>query len=90
MDFSRVIDEVAGFMRREDVRFALAGAFALHAYGLSRATADLDFVTDAKTYDRIGIAEGKFVSLTVDERDATSELGVGDVLWIIDGKSDDS
>lgn len=51
---------------------------------------DLDFMTDAKTHDRIGIAEGKVVSLTVDERDAPSELEVGKVLWIIDGKSDDS
>lgn len=50
---------------------------------------DLDFVTDAKTFDRIGIAEGKMVSLIVDERDASSELGAGSVLWIIDGKSDD-
>jgi len=51
---------------------------------------DLDFVTDAKTYDQIGIAEGRVVSLVVDERDASRELGVGKVLWIIDGKSDDS
>lgn len=47
MNFSRVIDELAGFLDRENVRFALAGAFALHAYGLSRATSDLDFVTEA-------------------------------------------
>jgi hypothetical protein len=51
---------------------------------------DLDFMTDAKTYDRIGINEGKIVSLTIDECDAPSELEVGKVLWIIDGKSDDS
>jgi len=51
---------------------------------------DLDFMTDAKTYDRIGIAEGKRISLTVDERDAPSELEVGKVLWIIDGKSEDA
>ena len=48
MDFSRVIDEVAGFLEHESARFALAGAFALHAYGLSRATSDLDFVTEAR------------------------------------------
>lgn len=48
MDFARVIKEVAGFMDRENARFALAGAFALHAYGLSRATTDLDFVTEAR------------------------------------------
>jgi hypothetical protein len=47
VDFSKVIGEVAGFLERENVRFALAGAFALHAYGLSRATSDLDLVTEA-------------------------------------------
>jgi len=50
---------------------------------------DLSFVTDAKTFDRIGIAEGKIVSLTIDERDAPNELEAGTVLWIIDGKSED-
>ena len=48
---------------------------------------DLSFVTDSRTYDRIGIAEGKVVSLTVDERDATEALEAGTVLWIIDGTS---
>ncbi|NIM01880.1 MAG: hypothetical protein GTN57_13295 [Acidobacteria bacterium] len=47
MNFSKVIGEVAGFLDRENVPFMLAGAFALHAYGLSRATSDLDFVTEA-------------------------------------------
>lgn len=50
---------------------------------------DLSFITDAKTFDRIGIAEGKVVSLTVDEREAPVELEVGKVLWITDGKSQD-
>lgn len=27
--------------------FAVIGAFGLHAYGLSRATSDLDFVTES-------------------------------------------
>ena len=53
MDFSRVIDEVAGFFGRENARFALAGAFALHAYGLSRATSDLDFVTETRVRERL-------------------------------------
>ncbi|MEL7185155.1 MAG: hypothetical protein AAFN50_01820 [Pseudomonadota bacterium] len=48
---------------------------------------DLAFVTDAKTYDRIGIAEGKSVSLTIEERDATEALDAGNVLWIVDGSS---
>ncbi len=49
---------------------------------------DLDFMTDSKTYDRIGIAEGKAVSLTVEERAAPGEFKAGNVLWIVDGKSD--
>jgi hypothetical protein len=53
MDFSRVIDEVAGFFDRENVRFSLVGAFALHAYGLSRATSDLDFVTESSVRGRL-------------------------------------
>jgi len=51
---------------------------------------DLDFMTDSKTYDRIGIAEGKAVSLTVDERDAPAEFEVGKTLWIIDGEPGDT
>jgi hypothetical protein len=53
MNFPKVIHEIAGFMHRENVRFALAGAFALHAYGLSRATSDLDFVTEATARQRL-------------------------------------
>ena len=55
MDFSRVIDEVASFLDRENASFALAGAFALHAYGLSRATSDLDFVTESCVRERLVI-----------------------------------
>ena len=47
----------------------------------------MSFMTDSRTYDRIGIAEGKAVSLTVDKRDAPDELEVGKTLWITDGKS---
>ncbi len=50
---------------------------------------DLDFMTDSATYDRIGIAEGEAVSLTVEERAAPGELKAGNVLWIIDGDSGD-
>jgi hypothetical protein len=46
-----VVEAVAGFLEREGAPFALAGAFALHAYGLSRATTDLDFVTDSGARD---------------------------------------
>lgn len=48
MDFGRVLQTVAGFFERTGVRYAIAGAFGLHAYGLSRATFDLDLVTQSE------------------------------------------
>jgi hypothetical protein len=46
LDFSKVIRVVAPFFEREGFAYAVIGAFGLHAYGLTRATSDLDFVTD--------------------------------------------
>ena len=46
MDFLNVFGKVAAFFEREKRPFAVIGAFGLHAYGLSRATSDLDFVAD--------------------------------------------
>ena len=53
MDFTRAIREVAAFFQQEGFPFAVIGAFGLHAYGLSRATSDLDFVTDAAAQARL-------------------------------------
>ena len=47
MDFGRVLETVAGFFERTGFRYAIIGAFGLHAYGLSRGTFDLDFVAEA-------------------------------------------
>lgn len=47
MDFKKVMQAVSRFFDGKPWRFAVIGAFGLHAYGLSRATQDLDFVTDA-------------------------------------------
>jgi hypothetical protein len=46
VDFGRVLDTVTRFLDDRGVRYAVAGAFALSAYGLSRTTQDLDFVVD--------------------------------------------
>ena len=46
MDFERVMREVGRSFEREGYNYAVIGAFALHAYGLTRATSDLDFVTE--------------------------------------------
>jgi hypothetical protein len=45
VDFERVVTMVADFLENHGHPFALAGAVALHAHGITRATADLDLVT---------------------------------------------
>ena len=47
MDFRRVLDTVGGFLSDRGYRYALAGALALSAYSISRATLDLDLVVEA-------------------------------------------
>jgi len=46
VDFPRVLGEVARFLDAQGARWGIAGAVALQAYGLTRATTDLDFVVD--------------------------------------------
>ena len=53
MDFDKVLDILAGFFEREGFRFAAIGAFGLHAYGLSRATLDLDLATEEAAQPRL-------------------------------------
>ncbi len=45
MDFARVFDHVAGFLGARGLPCAVVGGLALHAWGLSRATFDLDLLT---------------------------------------------
>jgi hypothetical protein len=47
MEFARVLESVARFLEERGYRHALVGAFALAAYGMSRATQDLDIAVDA-------------------------------------------
>ncbi len=48
-----MLKEVAGFFESEDFSYAVIGAFALHAYGRSRATSDLDFVTEFRAQQKL-------------------------------------
>lgn len=48
MDFEKVLGTLAAFFEREGYRYAVIGAFGLHAYGLSRATLDVDFATQSE------------------------------------------
>ena len=59
MNFEAVLNELTAFFERQGCRFAIVGAFGLHAYGLSRATGDLDFIVDfACQDDLISFLEG--------------------------------
>lgn len=53
MEFGKVLGAVSTFFQREGFAFAVIGAFALQAYGLSRATYDLDFVTDMEAQPKL-------------------------------------
>jgi hypothetical protein len=53
LDFAKVMRAIAQFFGDEGLAYAIIGAFALHAYGLSRATSDLDFVTDCQAQAKL-------------------------------------
>ena len=53
MDFARALELVSGIFEREGRPFALAGAAALAAYGVTRSTVDLDFVAEAAVQDAL-------------------------------------
>jgi hypothetical protein len=53
LDFERAMREIEQFFEREGFNYAVIGAFALHAYGLTRATRDLDFVTESSAQQKL-------------------------------------
>lgn len=53
MDIPRVTRVVAAHFEERGAPFAVIGGLALHAYGLPRATFDIDFATDAASQDEL-------------------------------------
>jgi hypothetical protein len=53
VEFEKALALVYEFFRREQRPFAVIGAFALQAYGLTRATQDLDFVAETAAQERL-------------------------------------
>lgn len=53
LDFSKALQTVDAFFERHQRPWALAGAAALSAYGLSRATQDLDFIAERDSQDQL-------------------------------------
>src|SRR5258706_4576806 len=41
------------FFEREELQYAVVGGIGLHAYGLSRTTRDLDFVTESRSQEKL-------------------------------------
>ena len=53
MRFDEVLRTFAAFFSREGIRYAVAGGLAIHAWGRSRTTRDIDFVVEGAAQDRI-------------------------------------
>jgi hypothetical protein len=47
VDFALVYERVAGHLESRGFRVAVVGGLGLHAYGITRATFDIDLVTDS-------------------------------------------
>jgi predicted RNase H-like HicB family nuclease len=56
MNLKGVLTNLIRFFAREEIDFALIGAFALKAYGYVRATQDVDFLVKGKDQEKIIIA----------------------------------
>ena len=53
MDFAKIVPLLIKEFEKEKIGYALMGGFAMGALGFVRATADLDFVVDAKDLAKI-------------------------------------
>jgi len=53
MNFRNVFQHLVDFFNREKIDYALIGAFALKAYGYTRATQDIDFFARGEDQDAI-------------------------------------
>lgn len=53
MNFPRVATDIRRFLEAEGHLFAVVGGLGLHAYGVSRATFDLDLVTEAAAQPKL-------------------------------------
>lgn len=53
MEFKKIFELLADHFERERVDYALIGAFALKAYGYTRATQDVDFMVRGEAQEKI-------------------------------------
>ncbi len=89
MDFGRSLSLVAEIFDRHGRPFALAGAAALAAYGITRSTVDLDFVAESSFQDAV-VAELEALGFRTLHRSPgysnhahpTAELGRLDFIYV--------
>lgn len=53
MQFDEVLRTFADFFEAERIRWAVGGGLAIHAWGYSRTTRDIDFITDGRTRESV-------------------------------------
>lgn len=53
MRFDEVLKTFASFFDRDGIRWAVAGGLAMHAWGYSRSTNDIDFIIDGSARGRV-------------------------------------
>lgn len=53
MQFDQVLRTFSEFFEREQIRYAVAGGLAIHAWGRSRTTQDIDFAVDGIAQDLV-------------------------------------
>jgi hypothetical protein len=53
MQFDEVLRTFSDFFQRESIRYAVAGGLAIHAWGRSRTTQDIDFAVDGRWQRRV-------------------------------------
>ncbi|SHE33470.1 Uncharacterised nucleotidyltransferase [Desulfacinum infernum DSM 9756] len=53
MKFRKTVEVLVSFFEEQGIDYALIGAFALHAYGYTRATGDLDFIVRRESREKV-------------------------------------
>lgn len=53
MQFEQVLEAFTDFFVREDIPYVIIGGLAVHAWGLSRTTHDLDFAVEGSTQQKV-------------------------------------
>jgi len=77
MDFRKIVPLIIKEFKKEKVEYALIGGFAMSALGVVRATADLDFIVDAKDLERIGKIMAKYGYRCVYKTENVSQYASG-------------